>query len=260
MCCCCLQKTQQQLTLCLPPSFTPKKTTTTKTLKPNKKSFKQFPPGHYYSSKTGEFVRYYNPQFYLDFEAKPEMIVPSTPVDLPALRAAFETAVKKRLMSDVPFGVLLSGGLDSSLVAAVAARAIAAGGGTVWGKQLHSFCVGLPGSPDLVAARGVAQFLGTDHHEFTFTVQEGIDAISDVIYHVETYDVTTIRARLVMMLVFVLCFVCVSCVCVGRGSCARAAPCLHHTSTSSSTQQQQHQTTTKPNTTQQQKSLARRCS
>jgi asparagine synthase (glutamine-hydrolysing) len=94
--------------------------------------------------------------------------------------------------------VLLSGGLDSSLVAAIAARKIGKEG-TVWGK-LHSFCVGLPGSPDLKAAREVASFLGTDHHEFTFTVQEGIDAISDVIYHIETYDVTTIRASTPMFL------------------------------------------------------------
>jgi len=159
--------------------------------------FQQFPPGHYYSSKTGTFVRYYNPRFYLDFEAQP-LRCPSTPYDPVVLRHAFEAAVEKRLMSDVPFGVLLSGGLDSSLVASIASRKIGREG-TVWGK-LHSFCVGLAGSPDLLAAREVANFLGTDHHEFTFTVQEGIDAISDVIYHIETYDVTTIRASTPMFL------------------------------------------------------------
>ncbi|GBF97422.1 asparagine synthase [Raphidocelis subcapitata] len=105
----------------------------------------------------------------------------------------------ERMMSDVPFGVLLSGGLDSSLVASIAARKIARDGDSKWGK-LHSFCIGLEGSPDLAAARGVASFLGTDHHEFTFTVQEGIDAIGDVIAHIETYDVTTIRASTPMFL------------------------------------------------------------
>ena len=160
--------------------------------------FQQFPPGHYYSSRTGEFTRYYNPQFYLDFEAAPP-VTPSAPYDPVALRRAFEAAVEKRMMSDVPFGVLLSGGLDSSLVAAIAARKIARDGGSKWGR-LHSFCIGLEGSPDLAAARAVADFLKTDHFEFTFTVQEGIDAVSDVIAHVETYDVTTIRASTPMFL------------------------------------------------------------
>lgn len=168
-----------------------------KCLKDDCTRFQQFPPGHFYNSKTGTFTRYYNPQFYLNFEATPP-VTPSTPYDPKVLREAFEAAVEKRLMSDVPFGVLLSGGLDSSLVAAIAARKIGKEG-TVWGK-LHSFCVGLPGSPDLKAGREVAAFLGTDHHEFTFTVQEGIDSISDVIYHIETYDVTTIRASTPMFL------------------------------------------------------------
>jgi asparagine synthase (glutamine-hydrolysing) len=104
-------------------------------------------------------------------------------------------------MTDVPFGVLLSGGLDSSLVASITARHLA---GTKaakqWGPQLHSFCVGLEGSPDLKAGKEVAEYLGTVHHEFHFSVQDGIDAIEDVIYHVETYDVTTIRASTPMFL------------------------------------------------------------
>ncbi|CAN6470393.1 unnamed protein product [Victoria cruziana] len=153
-----------------------------------------FPPGHFYSSKEGGFRRWYNPPWYSEG-------IPSTPYDPLALRKAFEDAVIKRLMTDVPFGVLLSGGLDSSLVAAVTARHLA---GTKaakhWGTQLHSFCVGLLGSPDLKAAREVADYLGTVHHEFHFTVQDGIDAIEDVIYHTETYDVTTIRASTPMFL------------------------------------------------------------
>ncbi|XP_009622719.1 asparagine synthetase [glutamine-hydrolyzing] [Nicotiana tomentosiformis] len=156
--------------------------------------FEVFPPGHLYSSKNGGFRRWYNPQWFSE-------AVPSNPYDPLVLRRAFENAVIKRLMTDVPFGVLLSGGLDSSLVASVTARYLA---GTKaakqWGAQLHSFCVGLEGSPDLKAAREVADYLGTVHHEFTFTVQDGIDAIEDVIYHIETYDVTTIRASTPMFL------------------------------------------------------------
>ncbi|CAA0816858.1 Asparagine synthetase [Striga hermonthica] len=156
--------------------------------------FEVFPPGHIYSSKNGGFRRWYSPPWFSES-------VPSTPYDPLVLRHAFEQAVVKRLMTDVPFGVLLSGGLDSSLVASVTARYLA---GTKaakrWGSQLHSFCVGLEGSPDLKAAREVADYLGTVHHEFHFTVQDGIDAIEDVIYHIETYDVTTIRASTPMFL------------------------------------------------------------
>ncbi|KAK9168104.1 hypothetical protein Syun_000244 [Stephania yunnanensis] len=146
--------------------------------------FECFPPGHLYSSKQGGFRRWYNPQWM-------SSVIPSTPFDPLVLRRAFENAVIKRLMTDVPFGVLLSGGLDSSLVASITARYLA---GTKaarqWGAQLHSFCVGLEGSPDLKAAKEVANYLGTD----------GIDAIEDVIYHIETYDVTTIRASTPMFL------------------------------------------------------------
>ncbi|XP_057807098.1 asparagine synthetase [glutamine-hydrolyzing] 3 [Salvia miltiorrhiza] len=155
--------------------------------------FMTFPPGHIYSSKTGEHKRWYNPPWY------PETI-PSGPYDALVLRKAFEKAVIKRLMTDVPFGVLLSGGLDSSLVASVASRYLADSTAAQWGSQLHTFCVGLKGSPDLGAAREVADYLGTRHHEFHFTVQEGIDALEEVIYHIETYDVTTIRASTPMFL------------------------------------------------------------
>ncbi|CAN7022957.1 unnamed protein product [Brassica rapa subsp. trilocularis] len=156
--------------------------------------FEVFPPGLLYSSKSGGFKQWYNPPWYNES-------VPSTPYEPLAVRHAFEAAVTKRLMSDVPFGVLLSGGLDSSLVASITARHLA---GTKaakrWGSQLHSFCVGLEGSPDLKAGKEVADYLGTVHHEFHFTVQDGIDAVEDVIYHVETYDVTTIRASTPMFL------------------------------------------------------------
>ncbi|KAJ8624469.1 hypothetical protein MRB53_032999 [Persea americana] len=156
--------------------------------------FECFPPGHIYSSREGGFRRWYNPPWFSE-------AIPLTPYDPLVLRKAFEDAVIKRLMTDVPFGVLLSGGLDSSLVASVTARHLA---GTKaakqWGAQLHSFCVGLEGSPDLKAAKEVADYLGTVHHEFHFTVQDGIDAIEDVVCHIETYDVTTIRASTPMFL------------------------------------------------------------
>jgi len=161
-----------------------------KSLKDDCEQFETFPPGHVYSSKQGGLRRYFQPKWFDEH-------IPSAPFDKKVLKEALETAVTKRLMTDVPFGVLLSGGLDSSLVASIANRHMAQN--DTWGK-LHSFCVGLQGSPDLLAAREVATFLGTDHHEFTFTVQEGIDALSDVIYHIETYDVTSIRASTPMFL------------------------------------------------------------
>ncbi|XP_048492320.1 asparagine synthetase [glutamine-hydrolyzing] isoform X3 [Beta vulgaris subsp. vulgaris] len=127
--------------------------------------FEWFPPGHLYSSKSSSFRRWYNPPWFCE-------AIPSIPYDPLILRRAFENAVLKRLMTDVPFGVLLSGGLDSSLVASITSRHLA---GTKiarqWGSQLHSFCVGLAGSPDLVAAREVAEVLGTVHHEYHFSVQ-----------------------------------------------------------------------------------------
>ncbi|TXG74415.1 hypothetical protein EZV62_002994 [Acer yangbiense] len=156
--------------------------------------FECFPPGHLYSSNLGGMKRWYNPHWFSE-------AIPSTPYDPLVLRRAFENAVIKRLMTDVPFGVLLSGGLDSSLVASITARHLAGtNAAKQWGTQLHSFCVGLENSPDLKSAKEVAEYLGTVHHEFHFTVQDGIDAIEDVIYHVETYDVTTIRASTPMFL------------------------------------------------------------
>ncbi|KNC86393.1 asparagine synthetase [Sphaeroforma arctica JP610] len=170
-------------------------------------SFESFPPGHYYDSKSDEFVAYYKPKFW-DLDWCPE---PSETPEMPPLeqlREAFEAAVEKRLMSDVPYGVLLSGGLDSSLVASVASRKIAARQAEasdshdtrVMTTGLHSFSVGLVGSPDLIAAKKVSEFLKTKHHEFTFTIQDGIDALRDVVYHLETYDVTSIRASTPMYL------------------------------------------------------------
>ncbi|CAI7773009.1 unnamed protein product [Closterium sp. NIES-53] len=165
-----------------------------KALKDDCERFETFPPGHVYSSKDHTLRRWYNPAWYDEH-------IPSAPYDPLALRAAFEKAVVKRLMTDVPFGVLLSGGLDSSLVAAVAQRHLASTeAGKQWGPQLHSYCIGLENAPDLRAAREVADYIGTNHHELHFTVQEGIDAISEVIYHTETYDVTTIRASTPMFL------------------------------------------------------------
>ncbi|PAN25183.1 hypothetical protein PAHAL_4G282300 [Panicum hallii] len=156
--------------------------------------FVAFPPGHLYSSKTGALRRWYNPPWFSES-------IPSTPYNALLLREMFEKSVIKRLMTDVPFGVLLSGGLDSSLVASVASRHLEeTKAASQWGNKLHTFCIGLKGSPDLKAAREVADYLNTVHHEFHFTVQEGIDALEEVIYHTETYDVTTIRASTPMFL------------------------------------------------------------
>jgi len=159
----------------------------------------QFPPGHVYDSASDELVRYYQPSW-REYDA-----VQGTPVDLAELRVAFERAVERQLMSDVPYGVLLSGGLDSSLVAAVAARyarrRIEDGGESeAWWPRLHSFAIGLKGSPDLAAAAIAAEALGTVHHGFEYTFEEGLDVLPEVIRHIETYDVTTIRASTPMFL------------------------------------------------------------
>ncbi len=158
-----------------------------------------FLPGHYLSSKDGEMTRWYN----RDWEKYEN--VKDNESDINELRQALEDAVERQLMSDVPYGVLLSGGLDSSVVSAIAKkfssrRVESKGLKDAWWPQLHSFSVGLEGSPDLKHAKDVADFIGTVHHEIKFTIQEGLDAIRDVIYHLETYDVTTIRASTPMYL------------------------------------------------------------
>ena len=158
-----------------------------------------FPPGHYLSSKNGELKKWYV-RDWSSYEA-----VKDNETDIQKLKEAMEAAVKRQMMSDVPYGVLLSGGLDSSVISAVAKRfadkRIESGGEKeAWWPQLHSFAVGLEGSPDLAAAKKVADHIGTVHHEILFTIQEGLDAIKDVVYHLETYDVTTIRASTPMYL------------------------------------------------------------
>lgn len=158
-----------------------------------------FPPGHYMTSKTEVPVRWYVREWQ-SFDA-----VKDNTSSIDALRDALEAAVKRQLMSDVPYGVLLSGGLDSSITSAIAKkfsekRIESDNQEGAWWPQLHSFAVGLEGSPDLAAARKVADYIKTVHHEIVFTLQEGLDAIKDVIYHLETYDITTIRAATPMYL------------------------------------------------------------
>ena len=158
-----------------------------------------FPPGHYMSSKDGEFKRWWT-RDWMDYEN-----VKDNESSIEELRTALEDAVHRQLMSDVPYGVLLSGGLDSSITSALAKkysekRIESDDKDKAWWPQLHSFAIGLEGSPDLAAAQKVADHLDTVHHEIIFTIQEGLDAIRDVIYHVETYDITTIRASTPMFL------------------------------------------------------------
>jgi asparagine synthase (glutamine-hydrolysing) len=160
---------------------------------------KEFLPGHYLYSKEGVMKKWYK-RDWMDYEA-----VKENHTSISDLRDALEAAVHRQLMSDVPYGVLLSGGLDSSVISAIAKkfaprRIESQDKAEAWWPQLHSFAVGLEGSPDLAAARKVAKHIGTIHHEINFTVQEGLDAIRDVIYHIETYDVTTIRASTPMYL------------------------------------------------------------
>lgn len=159
----------------------------------------EFPAGHAWRRGEEKPIRYYEPKW------RPYESVKGTSMDGATLRAAFEAAVSRQLMCDVPYGVLLSGGLDSSLVAACAVaharrRVESNGQDEAWWPRVHSFAIGLDGSPDLIAARKAADFLGTVHHELHFTVQEGLDALKDVIWHLETYDVTTVRASTPMYL------------------------------------------------------------
>jgi asparagine synthase (glutamine-hydrolysing) len=157
------------------------------------------PPGHYYDSAVGELIRYYDKPW-RDYAATEGVAVAPQ-----QLRDALENAVHRQLMSDVPYGVLLSGGLDSSLIAACAARFARRrieddDHSEAWWPRLHSFAIGLHGSPDLAAAEIAAKALGTVHHGFTYTFEEGLDALPEVIRHIETYDVTTIRASTPMYL------------------------------------------------------------
>ncbi|AIU67601.1 asparagine synthase B [Vibrio coralliilyticus] len=170
-----------------------------KALVPVCKTVSEFPPGCYYGSGDAEPKRYYI-RDWNEYAA-----VQGNSTSKEELTEALEAAVKRQLMTDVPYGVLLSGGLDSSITSAVAKRFAAMRieddeKSEAWWPQLHSFAVGLEGAPDLKAAREVADKIGTVHHEMTYTIQEGLDAIRDVIYHIETYDVTTIRASTPMFL------------------------------------------------------------
>lgn len=159
-----------------------------------------FPPGHYiYSREGSELKKWYDPDW------KQYDAVKDSKTNISVLKKGLEDAVHRQLMSDVPYGVLLSGGLDSSVIAAITKRFAAKriesdDKDQAWYPQLHSFAVGLIGSPDLDAARKAAAHIGTIHHEVNFTIQEGLDAIRDVIYHLETYDVTTVRASTPMYL------------------------------------------------------------
>jgi asparagine synthase (glutamine-hydrolysing) len=183
-----------------------------------------FPPGHVYDSTTDKLTQYFTPGWLME-----PSNIPTTPVDYKLLRETLERSVRKRLMAEVPFGVLLSGGLDSSLVASIAQREItrlneaaakAKASGVTNGAsdhlvgiddenqlstnvllpELNSFSIGLPGAPDSKAAEEAAKFLGTKHHTLNFTIEDGLNALSDVIYHLESYDVTTIRASTPMFL------------------------------------------------------------
>ena len=161
--------------------------------------YEPFLPGHYYWSREPGMKRYYQRDWF-SYDA-----VKDNPASVRGIHDALEDAVRRQLMSDVPYGVLLSGGLDSSVISAIAEkyseRRIEDGGrGKAWWPRLHSFAVGLKGAPDLAKAKFVADHIGTVHHEINYTIQEGLDAIRDVIYFIETYDVTTVRASTPMYL------------------------------------------------------------
>jgi asparagine synthase (glutamine-hydrolysing) len=170
-----------------------------KALMPICKTVSEFPPGHIFDSRVGELQQYYK-RNWQKYSAIKDNTTSKTKI-----REALEESVKSHLMTDVPYGVLLSGGLDSSLISAItqkfAARRIEDNDlAEAWWPKVHSFACGLKGSPDLIAAKTVAESIGTIHHSVVFTEQEGIDALQEVIYHLETYDVTTIRASTPMYL------------------------------------------------------------
>ena len=161
--------------------------------------YEPFLPGHLYDSREGVMRRWYERDWFSYDAVKDSTLDPSL------LRSGLEDAVRRQLMSDVPYGVLLSGGLDSSVISAIASkfssrRIETEGKSEAWWPRLHSFAIGLKGAPDLEKARVVAEHIGTVHHEVNYTVQEGLDALRDVIYHIETYDVTTVRASTPMYL------------------------------------------------------------
>jgi asparagine synthase (glutamine-hydrolysing) len=169
------------------------------------KSVEVFPPGSIKEITIGDNIKlgdvdtYYNPSYISDYtETSLNDSLKITEIET-NIRESLTEAVRKRLMADVPFGVLLSGGLDSSLITSITSRLLKQSD-NIWGDKLHSFSIGLKGAPDLKYARIVADFLGTVHHEINFTVQDGIDCLSDLVYHLETYDVTTIRASTPMYL------------------------------------------------------------
>ena len=169
-----------------------------KAIEPQCVQVQAFPPGHSLDSNDGEIRRWYQPSW-REFD---NATTPANPTDL---RQTLETAIHRQLMCDVPYGVLLSGGLDSSLVASIAQRYSdkrieSDDRDQAWWPRLHSFAIGLQDSPDLAAARIAAEAIGTQHHEFHYTIDEGLDALADVIRHIETFDVTTIRASTPMFL------------------------------------------------------------
>ncbi len=170
-----------------------------KALEGHCKRIEEFPPAHYFYSKDGEMKRWHTREWTEYANVK------DNPASIEELKSALEAAVHRQLMSDVPYGVLLSGGLDSTITSALAKKFAGKRIETndqkdAWWPQLHSFAIGLDGSPDLAAASKAAEEIGTIHHEIHYTIQEGLDAIRDVIYHIETYDVTTIRASTPMYL------------------------------------------------------------
>ncbi|MDU1889277.1 MAG: asparagine synthase B [Dysgonomonas sp.] len=161
---------------------------------------KEFLPGHYLASNEGNNIKQWYRREWSDYDNIKDNIS-----DINELREGLENAVQRQLMSDVPYGVLLSGGLDSSIISAIAKKYASRrieddNKSEAWWPQLHSFAVGLKDAPDLIAARKVAEYIGTVHHEIHFTIEDALDALSDVIYHIETYDVTTVRASTPMYL------------------------------------------------------------